>query len=447
MRQLSIINMANSERLTRRGLLIALAASASLFNVSAAQTEKRYKVFLPVVRNNTIPSGVTRFGIEVEPGFPTQMASDLAPGLVRFKPVIWGDSESLIDNALSRVSVIGSRTMVVVQGIPDWIQKESVVSLNGVLPEKYLPDYKEFIKRLVTKYSQKPYNIKYWEILNEPDYIGNLEPEYEEFLAPWGQNPAEYANYLKTAYQSVKSVNPDCKVIFGSLAFDFFTDQGGIFRRDFLEKALSFGKGEYFDGLGFHYYPGSSFSDLAAKVKTLTDILAKYNLKSRDLYLTETGYPSGNVPGLTGTEDSQARWLLKTFTQGLAANLSSIIWYRLKDAPWYGANSFTSHGLITYEGKPKLSYQVFQTASFYLGRSTFIRTLNPFELGTADLEGYLFKSPDNQDIRVVWSNTDSSQMLTIPNAKNLKIISKEGVVTEVNAASILITPNPVYLLC
>ncbi len=45
----------------------------------------------------------------------------------------------------------------------------------------------------------------------------------------WGHEPAAYAALLEAVYQPMKRIDPDAQVLFGGLAYDWFTSEGGPF--------------------------------------------------------------------------------------------------------------------------------------------------------------------------------------------------------------------------
>ena len=76
-----------------------------------------------------------------------------------------------------------------------------------------------------------------------------------------------YAALLTAAYPAIKAANPQAKVVFGGIAYDWFTDadpvtpaNNGPFVRAFFEDVLKNGGGGYFDVMNFHFYPFFGFN-------------------------------------------------------------------------------------------------------------------------------------------------------------------------------------------
>src|SRR5690606_37440919 len=97
--------------------------------------------------------------------------------------------------------------------------------------------------------------VKHWELYNEPDAGSGPEG------GGWGFNANRYAQMLQAVYPAVKAADSEAQIVFGGLAYDnFVTGPGtGIFVRDFLDKVLDAGGGDYFDVINFHYYPFNNY--------------------------------------------------------------------------------------------------------------------------------------------------------------------------------------------
>jgi hypothetical protein len=73
-----------------------------------------------------------------------------------------------IESELADASANGLNTILVVQNTPAWARQVSDSPCGPIKPEE-LPAFASFMHDLVARYSQPPYNVKYWEIVNEPD--------------------------------------------------------------------------------------------------------------------------------------------------------------------------------------------------------------------------------------------------------------------------------------
>ena len=204
----------------------------------------------------------------------------------------------------------------------------------GPIYPEHQPAFQRFLGDAVKRYSVEPYNIRLWEIYNEPD--SEFGPQGYCF----GTRGEAYAETLRLAYTAIKEVDPDAVVLFGGISYDFFTDEGGRFDPAFLDDALAAGAGPYFDVLAFHYYP--AFADrwdafgsgVAGKAAYLRQELARYDL-DKPLALTEIGHPTRGPDDdfMTYDEVSTARFVAPALTLARAAELAPIIWFTAVDKP------------------------------------------------------------------------------------------------------------------
>ena len=220
----------------------------------------------------------------------------------------------------------GIRTIAIIQFTPAWAQKYQG-SACGPISEESFDDFAGFMRSLVGRYSQAPFNLKYWEIGNEPD-VDPASVQPRSGFGCWG-DPADpyfgggyYAEMLKAVYPQVKATDPEAQVLVGGLLLDCDpltppeTQPGSGEAKDctpakFLEGILANGGGDYFDGVSFHgydYYAGSlgkynngnwhSASDttgpvLTAKANYLRNLLAHYGHPEKYLLNTENAILCG----------------------------------------------------------------------------------------------------------------------------------------------------------
>ena len=151
----------------------------------------------------------------------------------------------------------------------------------------------KYVKAVVVHYKEK---IDHWEIWNEPNHRNY-----------WGSKPdgKEYGRLLVQTAQLIRSTDPDCKIIGGSMA--------GI-DPDFTNDFLSVGSDKLIDIISYHNY-GPVPEERVYKAIELWEVINKYNPKI-ELWQGECGYPShsstrdyrGRAPwGL----NIQAKWLLR----------------------------------------------------------------------------------------------------------------------------------------
>jgi len=242
-------------------------------------------------------------------------------------------------------------------------------SFCGPIYPEHHPAFQRFLGDAVKRYGVEPYNIRLWEIYNEPD--SEFGPQGYCF----GTRGAAYADTLRLAYSAIKAVDPDAVVMFGGISYDFFTNEGGRFDPAFLDDALAAGAGPYFDVLAFHYYPAfaerwAEFgSGVAGKAAYLRQELARYDL-DKPLALTEIGHPTRGPEDdfMAYDELTTARFVAPALTLARASELAPIIWFTAVDKP----NGPYDYGLLNAELLPEPSYSAYRAILPALQGATYI---------------------------------------------------------------------------
>jgi hypothetical protein len=228
---------------------------------------------------------LTPFGVQIQ-GLTDPNINNLAQeaGIkwVRIDAFDWSKIEPLntdsagynwnaVDEAtLQTASNNGMEVIAIIRGTPSWAQKVPPYSC-GPISETALPDFASFVSDLVNRYSVPPYNITYWQMGNEPDVDPSLVLGYDSVFGCWGDSNQAYyggeyySDMLNLIYPTIKSADPDAKVIIGGLLQDCDPtfDQGcitgkffeGIIRNDI------YNSGNNFDYVSFHGYSPYSGPD------------------------------------------------------------------------------------------------------------------------------------------------------------------------------------------
>lgn len=422
--------------------LVALVSAAdkrlAAESIEPAATEQTARVLMPITMSGR-PTKWSRDSI-----FGVQTYNDSRP-ISRYYPslmdsgatwlrvaVNWGSVEpantppsgylwAYADQPLAaaeRSGGSGVRVIGTIETAPTWARYDGFKP-DGPLNAAGLVGFKEFVGALVERYDGDGYMdapgspiVDYWEFYNEPDR------RLDSTDGRWGQHPAEYAAMLKAVYPVVKSHNPDAKVVFGGIAYDFFIDQGGPFVRSFLDEVLKAGAGSYFDIFNFHTYPAFAVnwlppgtanggSGLYEKTVHLRQKLVSYGL-NKPIIITEAGWQSNDTPGQAGSEEIQARYVAQLFVQSLAADLDVMIWWMLHD-PGEGSGDY---GLVTRDTMPyrKLSFTAYQATVNTLTGKQFVRVVPPSETRHNTMEAYQFHDPaTGRALYVAWLNPVASK--------------------------------------
>jgi hypothetical protein len=322
----------------------------------------------------SVTTGLPFFGAEISRGLVGATygrVRDLSPVWVRYNGLEWHAVETQrgerdwsriagLETDLAAITEQGGQVALIVRGAPTWAQLVPGKACGPIKPEA-LADYADFLTELVSRYSVAPYNVKYWEIGNEPDVDPVLVPGNYPLGCHGDANDPyyggeRYAELLRVAYTAIKAVDPQAQVIMGGLLLDCdpasATETEPCAPGRFLEGVLRGGGGDYFDILAFHggtpwweprldwerNSPKWKHRDgfMAGKYAFVRETLAWYGYV-KPVILNETQmlcFPGDpNCPSPDFYPD-QANHLVRLYTRGKALGLAGISWYTLNGPGW-----------------------------------------------------------------------------------------------------------------
>lgn len=323
-----------------------------------------------------------------------------------------------------------------------------------------LKAYGEFCKYAANQLKDK---VDAFEIWNEPD-LGN----YKENRP----TPAQYTRLLKTAYEAIKSVNPDATVAGGAL-----TAMKAIYgAEDFLKGMLSAGAHNYMDVFSFHpyvhgrYYPDEySGKSVFDNIETVEYWLNQAGATNMPIWLTEVGYYDDGGTQYR-TEDDQAAALARMgayFRHN--SRIERIFVYNYKEKGTDVTEPEHKFGIVSYYYYPKPAYASLAFVNKLLAGA------EPTEYKRTDYgAAYGLTNQYGEDIFSVWAargrinsagdasktvtlkvvrgNTASAELtakddvftVKIPTEKEIVIYDMYGNVVEDNIGTYTVTHEPMY---
>jgi len=344
---------------------------------------------------------------------------------------------ALYDRLLRSLGEAGINTIVDVRQNPDW----AASTFCGPLDKGGgLEAYGQFLAAAARHYGAPPYNVKHWELYNEPDAT-DLVLAKQIGMACFGMYPKQYVDVLQVASAAVKGVDPEAKIVFGGLAHE---NPPFHFNLDFFDEVLSAGGGDFFDVANVHYYSSQDYNwssygqDIAGKVGKIRKTMARHKV-DKPVAVTELNWTSGpeNGPQLL---ENQARYLLKVLARGMAIDLYAITWFMLVDEK---ADSWPN-GLLDFARQPRPAYRAFQTLARELGEATFVRALSPADVGAAGVEGYVFDVA-GQERWILWASADGGQVEIHLPSRTAEILDRSGQPLSPAAGTFRVGDDPVYL--
>jgi len=343
----------------------------------------------------------------------------------------WGALSDL-EQELRDASRQGMEVILIVHSTPAWAQHVAGSYCGPIRPDA-LEDFAAFMRDLVARYSAAPFNVKYWELWNEPDVDPALVGPRSVFGC-WGDmgdayyGGGHYAEMLKAVYPQIKAADPQAKVLVGGLMLDCSPEQPPegqtCVASRFLEGVLEAEGGRYFDGVSFHAYDfylgeigmhananwhsawNTSGPALIAKARYLTSLMASYGVTEKFLMSTETALLCGRSgkeqPCQTEAfENSKAYYVAQVASASAAEGLKAVVWYSL--------HGWRASGLVDRNLEPLPAYDAYQFASTALRDAVSQGQITAF----AGVNGYAFERGEGR-LWVLWSLHGETHLITLP---------------------------------
>ena len=411
------------------------------------QKQDEFKVLLGLLgselrANPAVERPPSVFGAEINLGAvgqTVQQASEAGVSWVRYNGILWSEVEptpgardwsrlSTVENELRLLAARGLTPIVIVRSTPGWAQAVAGSACGPAKPSA-LGAFANFMRDLVARYSVPPYNVRYWELGNEPDVDPSLVPGDFPFGC-WGDQSdpfyggGYYAEMLKQVYPAIKQAHPTAQLMIGGLLLDCDPSLPATAEEckpaKFFEGILRGGGGSFFDIAAYHAYtywePGAKDWDrahpswehrggtLLGKLAFLRGIQAQYGVH-KPILMNEGGllcYPGSR--GCPGDEfyAAQANYAIRMYSRTWASGLLGATWYTLNGPGWRDG------GLLDRSGAPRPAYTTLKFMSTLLKDAVYTG-----QLSTGALEGYAFRK-GNTTFQIYWSNDSTAHDVLLP---------------------------------
>lgn len=385
----------------------------------AALAQGGDRVYLPVLVS---PPSANIFGVEITKlarsrGF--DLLREAGSRWVRRNSLRWKDIEpeegkgyrwdapriKSIEEDFRVASESGLNLIAVVHGSPRWATAPYAADCAPINPAK-VQAFARFMVEAVRRYSAPPYNVIYWELINEPDaYIFSSDSVY----GCWGvkEDPyyggEAYGRMLKTVAAAMKAANPNIKILNGGLLLDKAYNPADPATRSgrFFEGMLRAGAGASFDILSFHsydYYKGSGQPLLGPRVDWrvgyLRDLLARYKVPVKPMIRTETALLCIEVN--PECRWAQADYAARTFARAHRDGILANIWYVYDFDSYHNTAMIEPFDVFV----PRPTYFAYRYA---LDMLVGTRYLGPLTGLPSSVEGYRFQRA-NDTVIVFWTD-------------------------------------------
>lgn len=373
------------------------------------ETLTGFTIYLPLVTKNS--NYVPIFGIEARSrldkaaeGGSAWLRLNLQLRWADIQPVQNGAYDwtkaAAVEAAILEANQYNLTPILVVHAVPSWARKYTDKACGPIKSES-LNAFAEFMRQATQRYSQPPYNVKYYQIWNEPD--APLAPiNGNSQFGCWGEvsytgDPyfgGEYfGEMLSRVYPAIKTANPSAQVMLGGLLLDCDpTGVGPGYCADIQQaRQWNFFEGvvkraaNYFDIAAFHgysYYQAGKnpvwsertvlkwFANggvVDGKIKYLQGVMARYGV-NKPIVQTEAALLYGDALPPVQYENYKADYITWLYANTWAQGLKGTMWYSLEG--WRGSGMFDSLD------QPTLAFQALQNMTNLLTPAEYLAREN-----------------------------------------------------------------------
>lgn len=368
-------------------------------------------IFLPLVMSPWLDS---TFGLEIATLSESvaEKAVEAGSAWARLSSLTWAfyqpvdNTEFRIDTVLEQELITanqnGQKVILIIQKAPLWA-REYADSVCGPIRLDMLDEFANFMRMVVQKYSQSPYNVKYYELWNEPDLPvtrDNPATIIDESNMPYGClgkwqeshfGGEYYAEVLKKVVPAMRAENPTVKIVLGGLLLDCDPNNlncGIPNMSSYFEGILLGGGGPYFDLVSFHgynyfhptigpiqrEYEQDNWRDMGGqvegKLKFLNEVMAQYNI-TKPIVMTEAGLLCPNCSPLPEQfQQDKAEYVVWLYVRNWSKGIMATTWFTLDKGGWRGS------GLLDTKNIPTPAYFAYKTMTHTLYAAVYTQEVN-----------------------------------------------------------------------
>ena len=244
--------------------------------------------------------------------------------------------------------------------------------------EKGITGWTNYCKAMVEHFKDR---VFHWEVWNEPN-AGFLRQVNWKECYPIGEPPEVYAELVKITAEAVRSVQPEAKILAGSIS-------GCAICNEYIQGLFDNGIADYIDSFTYHPYQAMPEPAYADRLQFIRDLIAKSG-KNITLWMGENGRPSNSNTlgrGIRSTEASQAKYLTRRYLTDMRMGMEVSSYFLICDI----GNGYLPNGNVHSQGvidatdpenyRPKLAFRAMQSfANIFDSKTKLIQScfeLNP----------------------------------------------------------------------
>ena len=376
-----------------------------------------------------------------------------------------------LEDELLNANQSGMEMILIVRETPAWAQAILGYSCGPILPEK-LNAFANFMHDLVERYSVPPYEVKYWEIWNEPDVAPTQVEDPNGVYGCWG-DPTQtnfggdyFAEMLEAIYPQIKLADPNAKVIIGGLLLDCdpgipgacTSPYGGAPSR-FLTGILSHSGANdghlFLDGVAIHAYDhyenvvgaygntnwGSHWNTTGpvsiAKKNYVEGILDGFGVTDKFIMNTESALIGDCCPEEPAFELTKAYYVAQSYSAALAEDFTANVWFNIL--------GWRNSGLVHPNLSPRLAYLAFTASRSILQDADPLGPISSADISPSQgVAGYKF-SRNKKEIWILWSRDGVTRQISLVPGEPSQTLSVFGAPLSPTATPV-IQLEPIYFI-
>ncbi len=318
----------------------------------------------------------------------------------------------------------GRQVVGLIVRTPAWARDPDNPGNDSHNPQlKDVPDmdaWANFVRRLVKQYQGR---VHHWIIWNEPDVWDPNHPG-----STWNGTEEDYFRLLKTAYLTIKDVDPTMKVYMAGLTYWWDEEYE---REQYLSRLLRIidkdpeaaANNHYFDGVNYHlYYKPKQLLDITTETRVTLDA---HGLTDKSIWLNETNAPPSSdlpepphrEPRFKATLEEQRAFIIQAHAIAFGAGAERVQIYKLFNSTEH-PEDVQPFGLLRGDKSRRPAFDAYRLVTTYLSG---FEDVTMFEQG--DVYVVVFEW-ENETITVLWN------MAPTPRYTTLNAIAEEGLLVD-----------------
>jgi len=280
--------------------------------------------------------------------------------------------------------------------------------------------YSNYGKALLAQYGSLIDTVEIWNEYNGSFCTGPATTD----------RPTYYTQMLKNAYNAIKAVRPNVRVLGGACV---------PVPLPWFQRLFEEGAQDYLDVLAVHPYR-SIPEGVEVDIASLQTLSASYNNGPKPIWATECGAPDYVNRG----RQDMARYLVRLMTLMRSAGVERMFWYLAYDYDGYSTGLVRAPTDSLGPYVPSSAFPAYSNLIHQLYGATYVGR----DFTDARTRMYHF-SRSGSDVRVVWSTDGTAQLVLTTNAPltRVDIMGQSTVLQPTNGVIAVTADNtPFYLL-